>query len=293
VVYKIIYNNIYKFFFHRNFMTLIDKIKKIGVAGAVGLASLLATGEKADANVIIKSVPAETEWVADGETEYRLDVYGDTTAPDVYDKQIESAGWDVKFPTGLFDYLTITRAELPDPVNNPSENPEDFFYGFYMFSTYNFVASHPLYPGEIFIHDGDELGNSRIVAAREGPTNVSNGLLGSYWFVVSQDAPLGEHNFTLNNVRFYDTDENSEGYKLSNHNLTIQNIPFTIVAPPSLEGDANGDGKVNILDLIYVRNRLGQDPESGDNSTADANNDGKINVLDLIYVRNRLGNSYN
>jgi len=271
-------------------MTLIDKIKKIGIAGAVGLASLLPI-DKVEAVVKIKSVPAETEWVADGETEYRLDVYGDTTAPDVCDKQINSAEWDVKFPTGLFDYLTITRAELPDPVNNPSQNPRDFFYGFYMDPGWNFVASHPLYPGEIFIHHGDELGNCRGVDAREGPTNVSNGLLGSYWFVVSQDAPLGEHNFTLNNIRFNDVDYVT--YPRFPDDIIMENIPFTIVAPPSLEGDANGDCKVNILDLIYVRNRLGQDPESGDNSTADANNDGRINVLDLIYVRNRLGNSYN
>jgi len=55
-----------------------------------------------------------------------------------------------------------------------------------------------------------------------------------------------------------------------------------------IPGDANFDCRVNVLDLIYVRNRIGQSVDSGDNWTADVNEDGEINVLDLIYVRNRL-----
>ncbi|HUT03398.1 MAG TPA: dockerin type I repeat-containing protein [bacterium] len=50
--------------------------------------------------------------------------------------------------------------------------------------------------------------------------------------------------------------------------------------------DVTGDGRLNILDLVYVRNRLGQDPESGDNLKADINGDGRINILDLIILRN-------
>jgi len=50
--------------------------------------------------------------------------------------------------------------------------------------------------------------------------------------------------------------------------------------------DVTGDGRLNILDLLYVRNRLGQDPESGDNMKADINGDGRINILDLIILRN-------
>ncbi len=54
-------------------------------------------------------------------------------------------------------------------------------------------------------------------------------------------------------------------------------------------GDANLDYRVNILDLIFVRNRLGQAVSSGNNWQADVNQDGKINILDLIAVRNQLG----
>jgi len=59
-------------------------------------------------------------------------------------------------------------------------------------------------------------------------------------------------------------------------------------SPRRLDGDANDDCKVNILDMIAIRNHLNQDPKSGDNWWYDVNDDGKINILDLIYVRNRL-----
>jgi hypothetical protein len=58
-----------------------------------------------------------------------------------------------------------------------------------------------------------------------------------------------------------------------------------------IEGDANLDCKVNILDLIFVRNRLNQSIATGDNWQADVNQDEKINILDLIYVRNKLNTS--
>jgi kumamolisin len=58
-----------------------------------------------------------------------------------------------------------------------------------------------------------------------------------------------------------------------------------------LFGDVNGDGKVNSLDSIFVRNALGS--ESGDDDfdpNCDLNEDGKVNALDSILLRNSLGN---
>ena len=60
---------------------------------------------------------------------------------------------------------------------------------------------------------------------------------------------------------------------------------FTFVQQP----DVNGDGRVNILDLITVRNSLNKDPMSDDAAAiSDVNADGRVNILDLITVRNSL-----
>jgi len=57
----------------------------------------------------------------------------------------------------------------------------------------------------------------------------------------------------------------------------------------TIPGDLNGDCRINVLDLIAIRNRLDADPSIGNNLLADVNDDGRINVLDLIQARNRLG----
>ncbi len=41
--------------------------------------------------------------------------------------------------------------------------------------------------------------------------------------------------------------------------------------------DVNGDGRVNVLDLVQVANGFGK-------STPDPNGDGAVNVLDLVFV---------
>jgi len=58
-----------------------------------------------------------------------------------------------------------------------------------------------------------------------------------------------------------------------------------------LPGDANLDCRVDVLDLIVIRNLFMHDAESGDNWRGDVNEDGQINVLDLIFSRNHMGTS--
>ena len=53
-----------------------------------------------------------------------------------------------------------------------------------------------------------------------------------------------------------------------------------ITEPPKLKGDVNGDGVVNIQDLVLVASSFG---ETGENS-ADINADGVVNIADLVLV---------
>ena len=64
--------------------------------------------------------------------------------------------------------------------------------------------------------------------------------------------------------------------------------PNLAVTANLLAGDTNLDCSVNILDLIFIRQRLNQDVSTADNRQADVNADGRINILDLIAVRNLL-----
>jgi len=50
-----------------------------------------------------------------------------------------------------------------------------------------------------------------------------------------------------------------------------------------IEGDVNGDGVVNITDLLIMISQWGQCPTSGD-CTADVNGDGWVNVTDLLVA---------
>ena len=57
------------------------------------------------------------------------------------------------------------------------------------------------------------------------------------------------------------------------------------ITAPTLDGDINGDGTVNISDLVLVASNLGQ---TGENA-ADVNGDGVVNITDLVLVAGALG----
>ncbi|MYG06935.1 T9SS type A sorting domain-containing protein [Candidatus Poribacteria bacterium] len=65
----------------------------------------------------------------------------------------------------------------------------------------------------------------------------------------------------------------------------IENAEIT--EPTKLTGDVNGDGTVNIADLVLVASNLGQ---TGSNA-ADVNSDGVVNIADLVLVAGALGTS--
>ena len=60
-----------------------------------------------------------------------------------------------------------------------------------------------------------------------------------------------------------------------------------VVEPLQVTGDVNGDGVVNIQDLVLVAGRFGQ---TGQND-ADVNGDGVVNIQDLVLVAGAFGNT--
>ena len=85
----------------------------------------------------------------------------------------------------------------------------------------------------------------------------------------------GEGSLTLHEVKL--GDPNGDAIP---HELVI--TPITV----STSGDVNGDGQINVFDLILVAQNLGQT-----NPQVDVNNDGNVNILDLVVIAQRLGES--
>ena len=54
-------------------------------------------------------------------------------------------------------------------------------------------------------------------------------------------------------------------------------------------GDVNGDGVVNILDLVLVASKFGESVDSTQAPNPDVNGDGTVNILDLVLVANNIG----
>lgn len=64
-----------------------------------------------------------------------------------------------------------------------------------------------------------------------------------------------------------------------------QDIVYKLVSS-NLLYDVTGDGVVNILDLVFVAARFGEETTEGD-----VNKDGKVNILDLVLVAQHFGNN--
>ncbi len=60
-----------------------------------------------------------------------------------------------------------------------------------------------------------------------------------------------------------------------------------LIAAPEVVADLNGDGSVNIQDIILIAASIGA---SGEND-ADLNGDGEVNIQDLVVAANAIGNA--
>ena len=111
-----------------------------------------------------------------------------------------------------------------------------------------------------------------LATALSGESN-GNGTLATLTFeVISQKAS----NLVFSQVILSDKEGNTFIPELQNGE---------VVEPTRIVGDVNGDGVVNIADLVLVANRIGK---TG-NTAADVNGDGVVNIADLVLVAGKIG----
>ena len=118
-----------------------------------------------------------------------------------------------------------------------------------------------------------------LSAERQGDQGVSGA--GSLLHVAFRAISNGETKVTLQNLQF----NASAGWSVP---VAPYEISLT-VEEQVVAGDVDGNGQVNILDLVFVAQRLGKSVPA--DSPADVNGDGVVNILDLVEVARHFGNT--
>ena len=128
-------------------------------------------------------------------------------------------------------------------------------------------------PGELAVPGETPLGISIVASSDPDVALDADGTLVTLTFeVLKANAPT----FTLLNMHLSDVEDAPLGTIVQNDTLTLRVV------------DVNGDGNVNILDLVFVAGHFGA-PVTEANRAADVNRDGTINILDLTHIAQHFG----
>ena len=73
-------------------------------------------------------------------------------------------------------------------------------------------------------------------------------------------------------------------------NVFIVNPQLGTSRPESIMGDVNGDGSVNVFDVVAIAEYVVNGTDDVDLATADMNNDGSINVFDVVALAEKILN---
>ena len=129
--------------------------------------------------------------------------------------------------------------------------------------------------GAFFVEPKVEGNLVKLNAASLAGESKGDGTLATLTFEV---IAVKEHALKLSDVLLTDSAGETSVPQIENAQTTDT---------PQIKGDVNGDGTVNIADLVLVASNLGK---TGQN-TADVNGDGQVNIADLVLVAGVLGTS--
>ena len=115
--------------------------------------------------------------------------------------------------------------------------------------------------------------------APEDHDESATGVVVRLRFRILEDAADGAAEITLDNVQVLNRDEEEFYFRL---------LPGTVTVSSRIAGDVNGDGEVNILDLIRLRKYLMSAAQDIQSANADVTGDGVVDNKDLVRMRKYL-----
>jgi rhamnogalacturonan endolyase len=142
-------------------------------------------------------------------------------------------------------------------------------------SAYTFTGklknSTTVYMLSTTLPDGTKLGTNKLPDGFE----LTKAADMSSFTLTGTPETLGDYEFT---------------FRLVGYNGESVNETLTLHVVESIPGDVNGDGKVNVGDIMAVINIMAQStsnlPQPGEAIPGDVNGDGKVNVGDIMAVIN-------
>lgn len=95
---------------------------------------------------------------------------------------------------------------------------------------------------------------------------------------VTEDMEAGDYEVRISNINLTTTAEKK---------ITPADATCVLTVRNSIPGDANGDGSIDVTDIVAIANSiLGHASESFDDVAADVNGDGSVDVTDIVVVAN-------
>ncbi len=103
----------------------------------------------------------------------------------------------------------------------------------------------------------------------------------------SESMTEGDYEVTISNINLTTPDETK---------ITPADVTCKLTVNNSIPGDSNGDGSIDVTDIVSIANAiLGRPSNSFDATAADVNGDGSIDVTDIVVIANMIlrGNGQN
>ena len=205
----------------------------------------------------------------------------------IYDKAFEGVALrkiTLSKNTASIGNSAFSNCQLLEEIDYNGSNPElgkGLFFGCNMLYRLELPENISVIPENAF----DECTGIYSAKIPDGVTEIKSGSMPCILeevYIPSSVTKISEDAFNFYNLSVICGEKDSYAEKFASDN----NIKF-VVDSEKFDGDVNGDGKTNIIDLIKLKSYLIGNEKTG-SLNSDINKDGKVSVIDLVKLINIL-----